>query len=155
MPEEFDVLHNILYYLYTGIIVFDTSPEGFDPSEHAPRAVDAHAIYAAADRFLLTGLKQKVFEFLQESCTVENITLRVFGDCARIHDQVTEFYNHFFIEHLGTVVTTFDYKNFFQEVEGWSAKRRAEVNTQFRELAEDRLKETSEAARKKRMRLGY
>jgi hypothetical protein len=142
MPEEFDVLHNILYYLYTGIIVFDTSPEGFDPSDHAPRAVDVHAIYAAADRFLLTDLKEKAFDFLQNTCTVENITRHVFGDCASIHDEVTKFYNSFFIEHLGMVVTTFDCKNFFQEVEGWSAKRRAEVNTKFRELAEDRLKET-------------
>jgi hypothetical protein len=80
----------------------------------------------------------------------------VFGDCARIHDEVTKFYNSFFIEHMATAVRTFDYKNFFQEVEGCSAKRRAEVNTHFRELAEDRLKDTEpEAARRKRMRLGY
>jgi len=154
MPEEFDVLHNILYYLYTGMIVFDTSPETFEPSDNAPRAVDVHAIYSAADRFLLTDLRERAFDFLRNTCTVENITRRVFGDCASIHDEVTRFYNSFFIQHLGSVVATFDYKNFFQEVEGWSAKRRAEVNTKFRELAEDRLKETeSESARRKRMRL--
>jgi len=154
IPEDFDVFHNILYYLYTGIIVFDTSPESFEPSDKAPRAVDVHAIYSAADRFLLTDLRERAFDFLRNTCTVENITRRVFGDCASIHDEVTRFYNSFFIQHLGSVVATFDYKNFFQEVEGWSAKRRAEVNTKFRELAEDRLKETeSESARRKRMRL--
>jgi len=155
IPEDFDVFHNILYYLYTGMIVFDTSPETFEPSDNAPRAVDVHAIYSAADRFLLTDLKGRAFDFLRSTCAVENITGRVFGDCASVHDEVTKFYNSFFIEHLGSVVTTFDYKNFFQEVEGWSAKRRAEVNTKFRELAEDRLKETdSEFARRKRVRFG-
>ena len=27
--ENFDVYHNILYYLYTGMVVFDTAPEDF------------------------------------------------------------------------------------------------------------------------------
>ena len=155
IPEDFDVFHNILYYLYTGIIVFDTSPEDLEPSLNTPKTVDVHALYAAADRFLLTDLQQKAFDFLQKTCTVENITSRVFGDFAGTHHEVTKFYKDFFKEHIGAVVMSFDYKNFFEEAEGWSAKRRAEVNSKFRELAEERLKKTeAEIRKRKKMRLG-
>src|SRR5271154_5636759 len=46
MPEDFDVFYNILYYIYTGIIILATSPKVFDPANNAPKAVDVHLIYA-------------------------------------------------------------------------------------------------------------
>jgi hypothetical protein len=136
IPEAF---HNILYYPYTGVVVFATSPEEFEPTQNAPKAVDVHAIYAAADQFLLTDLKEKALAFLITTCNVDNITSRVFGECAKMHDEVTEYYDKFFRLQFSSILKSPEYRDFFQEAECRSAEKRAEVYAKFRDLAEVRI----------------
>ena len=156
MPEDFDAFYNILYYMYTGIIVFESSPELFEPANNAPKAVDVHLIYAAADRFLLGDLREKAALFLVKPCTIDNVTSRLFGMSDGFDSSgVAEYYEFYFQDNLEAVLRSSDYKNFFQEVEGWSPTERAEVNTRFRKLTTDRLTETekdSEARKRKRRR---
>jgi hypothetical protein len=159
MPEDLDVFYNILYYIYTGIIVFESSPELLVPTNNAPKAVDVHLIYAAADRFLLGDLREKAALFLVKTCRVDNVTSRLFGMSDGLDSSgVAEYYEFYFQDNLETVLRSSDYKDFFQEVEGWSPTERAEVNTRFRKLTTDRLTETeedSEARERKRRRFQY
>lgn len=153
MPEDFDVFYNILYYIYTGIIVLETSPDLFEPANNAPKAVDVHLIYAAADRFLLQDLRHKAALFLMKTCTIDNVTSRLFGISDGLDSSIAaKYYESFFKDNLEAVLRSSDYKDFFQEVEGWSPTERAEVNTRFRKLTTDRLTETEKesAARKRR-----
>ena len=147
--ENFDLYHTILYYLYTGIIVFDTAPDNFDPTDNAPQAIDVHTIYDAADRFLLPDLKQKAFNFLRKTCTADNITSRVFGECASLHEELTKYYDSYFEENIQSVLESSDYKKFFDEEESWPTEKRVDINTKLRALMEDGMK------RLKRRRVDY
>ena len=136
-----------------GIIVLETSSELFEPTNNAPKAVDVHLISAAADRFLLRDLRRKAGLFLMKTCTIDNVTSRLFGISDGVDSSgAAEYYEFFFKDNLEAILRSSDYKDFFQEVEGWSPTERAEVNDRFRKLTTDRLTETEEesAARKRR-----
>jgi hypothetical protein len=139
-PENFDVYHNILSFLYTGIVVFEMAPDQSEPTKKKPRAIDVHTMYDAADRFLLPDLKQKAFDFLKKTCTVDNITSRVFGECASLHDELTKYYDSYFKDNIQSVLESSGYKDFFEEEEAWTTKKRADINTKVRALLEEGMK---------------
>jgi hypothetical protein len=117
VDDDFDLLHNILYYLHTDQISFGTDLT-FEPSEkHLPKLCAAEDIYAMADRLLLDELQSKAFDFLESTCTVENITARAFSKFAMLYKEIEEMYETYFLENWEDVKNSKAHEEFFAEKE--------------------------------------
>lgn len=130
--EPFDLLHNILYYLYTDRITFGTNLNTSVPA-NLPKLCSAEDIYIAADRMFLTDLKQKALNFLKLSCTTENITARVLGTFADVHTEVGTIYTDYFRHNWDRVKESEWFEQAFEKLqEGSDEKELAEKK--FRKL---------------------
>jgi len=134
---DFDTLHNVLYYLYTNQITFHSKPGKESPT--GPRTVDVQGIYEVADRFLLTRLKDKALDFLRHSCDIQNVTGRMFGEFARMHEDMNLEYLFFFRTHLPLIVQMVEFDNFFERLEGSDADQ-IQINARFREVVQQSLR---------------
>jgi hypothetical protein len=141
--EDYDVLYDILYYIYTGIICFQTDPQTIRIPSGNYCFLDGPTIYAAADRFLLTDLKQICLGFLDRSCDINNITSRVFSRTAMLYPEVDEIYSCYFKVNFKEVMETTEFKGFFDNLEkSEDSDMRAEINEKFRRLIQDQFKQT-------------
>jgi hypothetical protein len=148
--ENYQLFYSILYYLYTEVIVFDTDPN-YPSEESLETPSDVESIYAAADRMLLTDLKEKALDFLRRTCSIENITTRVFGHTASAYEELNEIYASYFKKHLEEVIQTLEYQEFFQELEESSdISLKLNISSKFRKLVEDRFKDNSDSKERKR-----
>jgi hypothetical protein len=114
--EDFDVLHNILYYLYTDRITF-ADRNGACPSKNLPRICRAEDIYETANRMMLDNLKLKAFKFLELTCDNYNVTSRVISNFASLHPQVAQLYDNYFMANWKSIQGTDEFKRVFEEVE--------------------------------------
>lgn len=148
---DYAVFHNILYYLYTGIITFDTHPYT-TPITGETHTIDIESLFIAADRLLLSDLKRLILDFLRRTCEIDNITSRVFGPIARLHSEVDEVYCSYFKAHLAEVMESEAFEDFFRNVDNsWNAELRDEVNLKFRELVQEQFKE-GESNKRRRLK---
>ena len=121
VDDDFDLLHNILYYLHTGQISFGTNLTYEQPGvTHLPKLCAAEDIYAMADRLLLDELKSKAFNFLRFTCSVENITLRTMSQFAMLYKEVGDMYAAYYRKNWKQVRTASTHEEFFtvRESEG-------------------------------------
>lgn len=97
---DFTTLHNILYYIYTGsvnLILSDCHqdtrsklPEGF------PEKPDPFNLYRNAERFELTGLKDRCYSYLSITTTQQNVVQRLYHfDCCNRIRLITLFLDYF------------------------------------------------------------
>jgi len=126
---DFDTLRNILHYLYTNQITFHSKPGKQQTT--GPRTVDVERIFEAADRLLLADLVDKAWSFLHESCDIQNITARIFGEFPKRHEPLNLIYRNFFRTRLSLIVQTSEFEDFFDQLRGPNAHQ---INAQFREL---------------------
>jgi hypothetical protein len=112
MTEDFDVVHNVLYYIYTNRITFSTiaSPEPQSKGGQ-PNVCDGEEVFALAHRLDLEDLKKKALEFLGRSCTLRNITSRVFNQSACLYDEVAKVYDEYFKRNWATIRNSAEFKN--------------------------------------------
>ena len=116
VDDDFDLLHNILYYLHTNQISFGTDLTDDQPrAAHLPKLCPAEDIYAMADRLLLDDLKKKAFDFLKLTCSVENITARTMSKFARLYKDVGDMYATYYRMNWKQVKTTAAHREFFAE----------------------------------------
>lgn len=117
VEDDFDVLHNILYYLHTDQITFGTDLTYEPPEKHNPRLCAAEDIYAMADRLLLDELKSKAFNFLKFTCSVENIAARTFSKFSTLYKEIGDIYAAYFRENWKQVKSSKGYEEFFEAME--------------------------------------
>jgi hypothetical protein len=129
--EPFDLLHTILYYLYTDRITFSTNLDASLPA-NLPKLCSAEDIYVAADRMFLNELKEKALTFLKLSCTTENITSRVLSSFADVHAEVGTLYTDYFRKNWDRVKESEHFNQAFEDLEEGSDKKQAEKK--FRDL---------------------
>jgi hypothetical protein len=116
--DDYDLFHNVLYYIYTDHISFSTNLS-FDHSvSRKPGLCAAEDIYAIADRLLLNDLKDKALEFLFSSRTVEDITSHLFSPFALLHKPVGAKYAYMFRKNWNGVKKTMAYRQFVENMEG-------------------------------------
>jgi hypothetical protein len=141
MIENFDVVHNILYYLYASRITFSTSTINSEESSRescTPQVCDAEDIYALAHRLELEALQSKALRFLKSTCNVRNITSRLLSEFASIYDEIGQIYGSFFKENWTEVRSTVEYKDFFSVVEEMEdLKEIQRIHGKFREVMEE------------------
>ena len=130
IPDDFDLFHIILFYLYTDRICFTTTPKKqFD----IPVTNDAEGIYAIAHRLMLESLTSKALSFIEHTCTSQNITSRSFGTFALTHEPVGEVYDAFFMKNWDNIIQTEEFEEFFKEMEN-DPEEYIRVNTKLREM---------------------
>lgn len=123
--EPFDLLHNILYYLYTDRITFSTNlASRTSLPSNLPKLCSAEAIYVTADRMFLTELKEKALQFLKLSCTTENIMARVLGSFADVYTDVGIIYTDYFRRNWDRVKVSDEwFEQVFEELEDGSEEK--------------------------------
>lgn len=118
VDDDFDLLHNVLYYLHTDHISFATDLVYEQPkAAHLPKLCAAEDIYAMADRLLLDELKIKAFNFLKLTCSVENITSRTMSKFSMLYKEVGDMYAAYYREKWKQVRTASAHQEFFTESE--------------------------------------
>lgn len=135
VPDDFDLFHIVLFYLYTDRICFTTTPEKqFD----IPVTDDAEGVYAIAHRLMLDSLASKAVKFLEHTCTSRNITSRSFGIFALSHEPVEEVYDDFFMENWDEVIQTKEFEEFFKEMEN-DPEEYVRINNKLRDMIRSRV----------------
>lgn len=122
VEDDFDLFHNILYYIYTNRITFSTNLTLLTPPT-LPNLCTTEDIYQIADRLLLTELKHKALDFLASTCTIENITSRVLSKFAYLHEDVEDRYMEYFQKNWDIVKETEEFNKSFINMNGdicWS-----------------------------------
>ena len=130
--ESFDLLHNILFYLYTDRITFSTNLDNSLPA-NLPRLCSAEDVYVAADRMFLTELKEKALSFLKLSCTTENITSRVLSNFADVHAEVGTIYTDYFRRNWDRIKGSEYFDQSFEDMEDGSDEKK-QAEKKFRDL---------------------
>jgi hypothetical protein len=146
--DGFELLHNILYYLYTGTIILQstTNLEVALTEFHLssiptclPTIRSAEDIYSAAKFYRVNDLEEKAFDFLDQSCDIENITGRVFGKFCNQHTEVDEIWSKYFKDNLDEILETESYEQYFTRVKG-DSKEEIAANAKFRKLVSERAR---------------
>jgi BTB/POZ domain len=97
LPDgNYNLLHNVLFYIYTNRIFLTLRLKTRPPSPNDPKPCDVQKIYSVAEKLFLERLRQKCLAFLKETCTVENITDRLMGDAAKDSAELSEMYQQYF-----------------------------------------------------------
>ena len=135
MPENFHVVHNILYYIYTNRIRFSTViPEESQTECDDPQLCDAEDIYSLAHRLDIESLKSKALGFLNRSCNTKNITSRVFSEFASVYEEVGGLYENYFRKHWEEVRESAEFKHYFLTMDQEDDPK--EINRTFRRFRE-------------------
>lgn len=137
MTDDFDIVHNVLYYMYTNCITFSTvNEDDLSPNESVvPRICAAEDIFAIAHRLSIKSLQIKALHFLEATCNVRNITCRVLSDFASLYEELWEVYKAYFKENWAEIRCTAEFREYFStvdEIEDASQIRR--IFKAFREL---------------------
>lgn len=70
-------------------------------------------IYEIADYLEIECLRRKALDFLEATCTVNNIAARAFGNFAKTHQEVARIYDKYFITHWEQVRKSSVFEEFF------------------------------------------
>jgi hypothetical protein len=119
MKESFDIVHNVIYYLYTTRITFSTVVPEDPPASgsRSPCVCDAEDIYALAHRLDLPDLQDKALKFPQWSCNIHNITDRVFSERTSLYEDVGHTYDEYFRANCYNLWETPEFKNYISLLE--------------------------------------
>ena len=139
MEEDFNVVHNVLYYIYTNRIKLSTVHSvDSKPENRAPKVCDAEDVYALAHRLDLMDLKTTVLGFLSRSCNPRNITSRVFSRFAYLYDEAGQVYDRYFKNVWRQIRKSKEFKEFFVATEeGNNSKEIIRIFQKFRELVQE------------------
>ena len=131
--DDFDLLHIVLFYLYTDRICFTTHPDHCSLPD-IPTTGDAEGIYAIADRLMEDSLMSKALHFLDSTCNAHNITSRTFGKFGRDYKDVGRVYDNFFMENWVQAQDTTEFEEFFSDLEDESLEHRTQANSKYRKM---------------------
>lgn len=117
LEEDFDLLHTILFYIYTDRISFagdvDASRWGaIDPAMPKPCKVDD--ILYTAGLLGMDKLGDKARTFIYRSCTAENITERLFAKTSR---DISRIYVSFYCNNWDKIKRSRSDEQYFEERE--------------------------------------
>jgi hypothetical protein len=138
MEDDFDVVHNILYYLYTNRIFFSSKSQPSPKIFYDPKICDAEEIYALAHRLELNALRKKALSYLRLSCNPRNITTRVFSAYASVYEEMGDVYREYFRKNWTEIRGTSEFEDYFKELEEIAEREEiVRVNQRYRELMKD------------------
>jgi hypothetical protein len=115
--EPFEVLHPILYYLYTDRICFTTLPiEEAKPLHQVP-SCNAEDAYRIGDLYDLEPLKKKALGFLVDTADMTNIISQIFGEYALKYQEIGQGYEKVFYKYWNDIRNTGVLSQYFRDLE--------------------------------------
>ena len=137
MEEDFEVVHNVIFYIYTQEIFFSTKSSDSTDSDF-PRPCDAEEVYALAHRLELEDLKVKALSFLKLSCNPRNIISRVLGKYASVYDEMGCVYSEYLRKNWTRIRNTAEFEAYFADLaETGDPEEIIRSYDRFRELMKD------------------
>jgi hypothetical protein len=135
--EPFEVLHPLLYYLYTERTCFTTTPIEEAKSFYNVPPFDAEDAYRVGDILGLPELKEKALNFLVTTSDGSNIVSRVFGDYALKYKEIGHRYEAVFYKHWTEIKKSDELKQYFEELKEEADKKRGwKAIMRFLEIAQ-------------------
>ena len=132
-PEQFELLHAILYYLYTDKILIGAGEKAAEAL--AMPTCDAEGLYVVAHRMDIPKLWEKALAFLIETCNIDNVVPRVFGEFGLKYDEVRQAYTKVFHSYWPKLKKSKEFEEYFEAMEEEEENGRGVlVNRRFREL---------------------
>jgi len=124
---DFGTFHNILYFLYTGNINLQDQREEVDcPPEEAegyPQdEVSPMALFQAADMYLIEPLRQQCFRYLVKTCTINNISSRLFDISVQSFEDLRKEYLAYMVKNFDKVKTTKEWREAILKMNDGSAE---------------------------------
>lgn len=107
----------LLFYLYTDTIVFTSSISSSTDPGNVFSTADAENLYAIAHRLLLDSLCKKVQHYLNSTCTLENISARLFGRFAATYPEMEKAYDRYFLRNWDQVMLGSGLELYFKDLE--------------------------------------
>jgi hypothetical protein len=114
--KSFELLHTVLYYLYTNAVCFCTD-EDAEPPPGMPECCDPEQVYAIAHEFGLEDLQQKTISFLRDTCNIENIADRLFGDVSLVYEEAYQVYKEYALQNWNEIKDSKEWTEYFAELE--------------------------------------
>jgi hypothetical protein len=114
IPDDFDLFHAFLYYIYTDEICFTNEPEASQLVD-VPCVTDVEGMYMLSHRLLCDSVTTKAQQFLAYSCTLRNITAREFSSFAMLYTEVGNLYHKSFMNNWDEVVQSKEFEQYFEE----------------------------------------
>lgn len=125
---DFVTMHNVLYFLYTGLVNLHNSinfkgketipkDEGYEWTAPAgyPDSVDAFSLYCAAYQFLIEDLKALAFRYLHATCRLDNICERLFDESCEPYEELREVYVKYVTDNFMHVTRSEQWKEISRE----------------------------------------
>lgn len=113
----FVTMHNLLYYLYTGMVNLhygDTRqklPQGY------PEEANASELFRVADMYGVGPLADRCFNYLMSTNTPENICGRLFDFRCEPYQNLRDAYINFLLPHYSEVKDTEGWKELFLKMQ--------------------------------------
>ena len=111
---DFVTLHNILYFIYSGIvnlIVDDGGPKYKSIPPNFPSAPNPFDLYRTAEKLLLDTLKDRCFRHLKDTTTTYNAAERLFHPDCVIDNGLRKLFMDFVLKNFDLVKYTDGWKN--------------------------------------------
>jgi hypothetical protein len=108
---DFITLHNILYFIYIGVVNLPQTRE--DENEPLPQGYpdqpDPFLLYKAADKFLLSDLKQLCYVYSEAFTTPTNVAEKLFHPECQYYPELKKLYLEYTVANFNEV----------RDTEGW------------------------------------
>jgi hypothetical protein len=127
--EPFEVLHPILYFLYTDRVCFTTAPIEEATVIHQVPPCDAEQAYRIGDMLELPQLKSKALEFLVDTADATNIISRVFGEYALKYEEIGKAYEGVFYRCWNDLKKGEVLKQYFRDLREEDEAKKNDVTT--------------------------
>lgn len=130
--DDFEVLHPILYYIYTDRIYFTTGTAELMSPHHNVPPCNAEAAYRIAHLYGLVELGKKPLEFLLDTVDETNIIPQIFGEFALTYAAVGKSYEKIFCKFWNEIRATDEITGYFNELlAGDDEKRKRKVMKRY------------------------
>lgn len=124
---DFGTFHNLLYFLYTGNINLQDQREQINWPSEEPKGypqdeVSPMALFQAADMYLIAPLRQQCFRYLVKTCTINNISSRLFDISVQPFADLQKEYMGYMVKNFDKVRTTKEWREAIQKMKSGSAE---------------------------------
>ena len=137
VDEDYDLFHLVLFYLYTDRVQFVTSLDSVAHPE-LPHTSNAEGVYAIAHRLMVRPLEHKAFHFMKSTSNINNITERTFCKFTSLHEEISKWYDTFFLEHWDQIQHLPEFEDYFVRLED-DHEEYVRVNVKFRKMMRGRI----------------
>lgn len=110
---DFVTMHNLLYYLYTGLVNLHYGDTNQQLPQGYPEEADAFKLFRVADMYVVGPLADRCFNYIMATNTPENICGRLFDIRCKPYQSLREAYVSFLLSQYSEVKDTEAWEELF------------------------------------------